>query len=293
MSPGLDTDVMPPDPPRAVPALFFVRRMQGLLFCGLMFTLADLAALGVAGVVMQGLGASPLPLADLRLDRRHGVATGVIINKAFVSSINNGSQSPWKVTFRFAPDDGPAVQASGFTYDQSLRYRQPGDTLPVEYDPANPSVARPAGGYVSCAPPWVSLIVVAAVAPMFLVGIGILIWIWRAARQERYLLIYGVGVEAEVLRVQPSSSVRFGSHHPYDVYYRFMDHTGQEIVGKDRTYRYLWADALEPGDTVGVVYNPVLPTANVLWLHGSDAPEERTAIAEPAGSEPSDLVRME
>ena len=38
--------------------------------------------------------------------------------------------------------------------------------------------------------------------------------------------------------------------------------------GRDRTYRYAWAERLKPGDKIGVVYNPVEPTANALWLHG-------------------------
>jgi hypothetical protein len=274
MNAAMTSAELPPEPPRAIPTWFFVRRMQAMSFCGVLFAVTDVIVLVVLGVVMRHVGGTWLPLADMRLDRVHSIATAAVIDKEFISYIHLDSKSPWRVTFRFAPPDGSPVQASGFTYDQSYKDKQAGDTIQVEYNPAIPSMARPAGGYVGSGPAWIFLVVMGVVAPLELVGVGMLVAVWWGARRERYLLTYGVGGEAEVVSVRASPNVRFGSRSPFDVCYRFTDHTGQEIVSQDRTYQYRWAEALRPGDCVGVVYNPFSPATNVLWLHGTDLPPE-------------------
>jgi hypothetical protein len=108
----------------------------------------------------------------------------------------------------------------------------------------------------------------------------------RRAVRERHLLTYGVGVVAEVQQVWRASYISFGTKNPYDVVYRFHDHTGRPVQGKDRTYHYAWAEALRPGDPVGVIYHPFRSTENVLWLHGSNvcADVQRPAQASGTGS---------
>jgi len=120
-------------------------------------------------------------------------------------------------------------------------------------------------------------IIFTAVGILF--GVTCLVLCVRRTRHARMLLTYGAGAEAEVVRKQRVSYIHFGSKSPYDVYYRFHDHYGQEVIGRDRTYHYAWAEALNPGDKVGVVYNPQSSAANVLWLHGDKEPLEATRMS--------------
>ena len=94
------------------------------------------------------------------------------------------------------------------------------------------------------------------------------------ARNERMLLAYGAGADAQVVQVRRVWYIHFGSKHPYDVYYQFRGPLGREVIGRDRTYHYAWAQELKPGDKIGVVYHPELPEANVLWLHGKEVQSE-------------------
>ena len=258
-----------PDPPRVVPKWFFVRRMQGMFFCGvLLMPLGLVLCVGMVGVFhVLGMGS---PLADLQLDCQHEVATAVITDKKLLTDIHMGSDHPWRVGFEHTTSDGASVRAVGFTYDQSFAEKELGETIMVEYDPTQPSRARPVGGSTSAIPLWVYGLVLALIGPESLVGVIMLIMVAMQARSERILLSYGTGAEAEILRVQRVWYLHFGSKHPYDIIYQFYDHRGLEVRGQDRTYHYAWAEALKPGDKVGVVYNPQSPAANVLWLHGGD-----------------------
>jgi hypothetical protein len=146
-----------------------------------------------------------------------------------------------------------------------------GDPIVVEYDPSDPSRARPVGGSAGLFPPWAYGLTLALLGPEFAAAVALLLLAWWRARGERVLLGYGPGAEAEVVAVRRVMYIQFGRNRPYDVHYRFHDHRGVEVRGKDRTYHYAWAEALKPGDKVGVVYHPQLSAASVLWLHGGDA----------------------
>ena len=259
-----------PDPPRAIPRWFIGRRMQGMLFVGVLFTVMG-GALAVGLVVsLCVLGGSSLSMADWRLDRKHALATGVISNKELIRHVHVNGQHPWKVRFQFARSDGAPVEAAGYTYDRAMASKSAGDAIEVEYDPDRPARARPVGGYASAVPPWVLMLMAGAVGWEPVVGVLLLALVGRRARKERTLLTHGVGAEAEVVRVRRVSYITFGRQHPYDVHYRFSDHYGREMVGKDRTYHYGWAEGLQPGQKVGVVYDAYSPADNVLWLHGRD-----------------------
>jgi hypothetical protein len=259
-----------PDPPRVVSRWFYLRRMRAMAFCGLLF-----AGLGVAlGVGIPAVfcvsGDGISPLVDWKLDQRHASTSGVIVDKQLKTNIHINSRHPWRIAFEFATPDGASVEAVGHSLDPSFADRVSGDPIEVEYDPADPSRARPAGGSASLLPLRMFWVISAPMGAMLLVGLGLLIAMALRARDELGLLTYGAGAQAEVVRVQRVRSIRFGAHHPYDVYYRFRDHAGREVLGKDRTYHYAWAEALAPGDRVGVVYHPQSSGASVLWLHGGD-----------------------
>jgi len=261
-----------PDPPRAVPEWFFLRRMRAVFFCGVLLTgLGLLLGLGLP-VFFFLLGGRVWPTVDLALDRDHATATGRVVATECQYRVHFGSRHPWKVVFTLVTDDGTEAVATGYTLDPAFERLQPGDTIPVEHDPADPWRARPAGGTVSLIPLWLYLLILGLIGvPHGGVGLVLLAVGGTRARRERLLLVHGAAAPAEVLQVREVTYIHFGRRHPYDVYYRFTDHRGHEVTGKDRTYHYEWAERLQPGDRVGVTYNPVTPTCNVLWLHGGDA----------------------
>lgn len=263
-----------PDPPRMVPRWFYLRRMRAMVFCGVL-----LAGLGVvlgAGTpaLFYALGDGISPLVDWKLDQRHASTTGILVDKQLKTHTHINSRHPWRIVFQFKTPDGVSVQAVGHSLDPGFAGKASGDPIEVEYDPSDPSQARPAGGSASLLPLRMMWMTAAPMGAMVLVGAGLLVATGYGARNERVLLTYGVGAEAEVVRVRRIRSIHFGRQYPYDVYYRFRDHAGREILGKDRTYHYAWGKALEPGDRVGVVYHPQGSSTNVLWLHGGDIPSD-------------------
>ncbi len=260
-----------PDPPRPVPAGLYCRRLRGMFFIGLIFLISGPAVgIGVIGSMMRAVGGSS-PFSDLILDGRHEAASATVTAKRLIQSVHVDSQHPWRIHFRFEPADGGSILTSGFTYDQELGSRvATGDQIEIQYDPADPFRARPVGGYAASTPPWVFLLMVGIFGAETLIGafmLGGAIWL---SRRERRLLAYGVAADADVLAVRRIWYIHFGSKHPYDVYYRFRDHHGVPITGRDRTYSYAWAEALRPGDRVGIVFNPRNPLENALWLHGRE-----------------------
>jgi hypothetical protein len=264
-------DCTVPDPPRAVPRWFFLRRMRAMVFVGLLFIGLG-AGMGVGiPMVFYFLSGRVSPTVDWALDRSHATTTAVITDKEFLAHTQVGSRSPWRVAFRFTTPGGVTVDAVGHTYDRSFATRKVGDSLRVEYDPADPSRARPVGGCASLLSLRLLVMIPLLIGTESVVGVAALVATWFAARRERVLLTFGASAEAEVVQVRRVRYIRFGAHNPYDVYYRFLDHLGREVTAKDRTYAYGWAEGLKPGDPVGVVYNPQSPTANVLWLHEGEA----------------------
>ena len=260
-------DCTVPDPPRVVPRWFFLRRMRAMVFVGLLLIGLG-AGMGVGiPMVFYFLSGCISPTVDWALDRSHATATAVITDKEFLSHTQIGSRSPWRVAFRFTTPGGVTVNAVGHTYDSSFATKKVGDSLMVEYDPTDPSRARPVGGCASLLSLRLLVMITLLLGTDFVVGVAMLVATWFKARSERALLTFGAAVDAEVFLVRRVKYIHFGSRSPYDVYYRFLDHLGREVTAKDRTYNYGWAEGLKPGDSVGVVYNPQSPTANVLWLH--------------------------
>ena len=265
---SIDNRVAVPDPPRAVPPWFFVRRMQGLLFAGVFTFLFGGLGTVVLGAVAYVAGGQTTPLDDWRLNRDHATATAVVTNRQMVTHSRVNGRHPWRVRFQFTTPAGKTVEAVGHTYAPAFDNTEVGQSIGVEYDPAEPTRARPAGGSAATMPLWFYGLMSVGFLPMPAIGIVLLATVWRKARRERYLLTYGVAAEAEIVGVELVRSVQFGRRHPFNVQYRFFDHRGVEVFGRDRTYHYAWAEALRPGDKVAVIYNPQWPAENVLWLVG-------------------------
>ena len=260
-----------PDPPRAVPTWFFMRRMPALTICGFVFTGTGI----VLGVLFHYLGLWTPPTIDRALDNKHATATGIISAKRFLAHTEIGSRHPWRVHFQFTAPNGATVEAVGYTFDQAMASKAAGDPVEVEYDPVAPERARPAGGRAALFPLWAWVLMLVLIGPEAVAGLLMLLAAWVRIRGERVLLARGSGVAAEVVRVRPVRYIHVGGQTPYDVRYRFRDDRGTEGNGEDRTYHFEWARSLKAGDSVAVIYNPRKPGENALWLHGSDVPRDR------------------
>ncbi len=260
--------VQVPDPPRSVPRWFFVRRMQALFFCGIIFIVMGIVIAGIMGGVFSAMGDPVCPLADWELERYAQTAPGRVTGTRLVEHTHSGSRHPWQVHFEFQTPAGQTVAAAGYTWDAAVGQKTPGDPIEVQFDPNDPAKARPAGGSISLLSDPALLCVPLIFAAEVVGGAAMLLLVAIRATKERKLLMYGVGATGEVESVRRYGWVHFGSRSPYDVRYRFTDHDGREVRGKDRTYRYAWAESLRPGDRVGIVYHPWQPDKNVLWLHG-------------------------
>jgi hypothetical protein len=241
-----------------------------MFFCGVLFTALGLGLGAVFVLVFGALGDWVWPGHDLTLDRQHEVATATLLDKEWMRHTRVNGRHPWKVRFRFVDGSERTVEGVGFTFAQWMARTEEGDALEIEYDPANPTVARPAGGSVALVPVWVYGLVGGMLGVELLVGVTFLLLVWWRGRSEGILLAHGAAAEAEVTGVRRLGHIRFGRRNPFDVYYHFTDHYGRRVDGRDRTYHYDWAEGLKEGDRVGVVYNPRAPAANVLWLHGDE-----------------------
>jgi len=87
-----------------------------------------------------------------------------------------------------------------------------------------------------------------------------------AVRREQMLLTHGNAVEAEVTDLGEVWYIHFGKRHPFDVVYAFRDVNGRDTTGCDRTYHYDWAESLQVGDRVLVIYDPIMPQRSALWV---------------------------
>jgi hypothetical protein len=244
--------------------------MQSMFFCGCLLSVSGTAMCIVISVLVSAdLGGFVWPSVDMSLYRNHAVATGAITGLEVLEDINFPSGHPRRVAFSFRDDQGRTMDGVGYMRLSVLGDRSVGDALRIEYDPADPTRARPAGGSAAMMLFGLHATVWAVTSPMAIVGLVLLLVVWRRSRRERLLLEHGAAADAEVTDSKLIWYVHFNRKHPSDVYYRFRDRQGTEVTGRDRTYRYAWAEALTPGEKVTVIYNPVASGENALWLHGS------------------------
>ncbi len=258
MSASGNTSVNVPPPPREIPRWFFVRRMQGRLFAGALMASIGLGTL-VALVIWSG---HPPPGPDWSLDRRHKTAEGRITDVVFMPHYHHGSRSPYRVRFTFGTEQSRPINAVGYTFDASFALKRAGDVIPIEYDPSDPRVARPTGGWHSLFPWWTYALAGIGLVP----GLFVLIILDVQVRRERALLATGEAVEGEVTGVRAYPYVHFGRRHPYDIDYAFRDARGTPHTGRDRTYLYAWARSLRERDLLIVIHDPIDPARNALWL---------------------------
>ncbi len=269
-----------PDPPRTLPSGVVARRMRAMLVCGVLFVILGGLIVPLVTLLPMWIAGGASPLADLILNQRQVPTIGTLVQKELLTSIHVNDRNPWRLQFEFRSEAGDLVRAVGFSYDASWAAFEPGSALEVQYDPLEPARARPADGLACNMPLWVFALVLLTQLPLPIIGASLLVIVRIKGAQLKRLLQYGVGAVGEVLGIRQVWYVNFGTKHPYDVYYRFVDHNGRFVQGTARTYNYAWAEAHRPGDRIALVFNPYEPTQSTLWLHGR---ELETAL-EPAWS---------
>jgi Protein of unknown function (DUF3592) len=178
-----------------------------------------------------------------RLDRE-GVAAQAAITRLW----RTGGKSPSdRVSYRF--EDGTAI-VTGTSHVPSRTWRtlHVGDTLPVRYVPADPSINHPAAWPMDVTPDWLSFLIAA-----ILIGEAglILFMLWR----QWYLLGEGrpaPGVVLDARRVGSRSTVR----------YEFRALSGAVLKGRCRSK----SPAIPgEGSAVCVLYDPENPKRNAMY----------------------------
>ncbi len=251
-----------PLPPRGLPRWFFVRRYQALSFVVALMT--SISLLGSA-LFIAIAGEWPSTV-DWTLDRHHVKTEGDILGLRQLSHIHINGQSPWEVRFEYATGQGQRVEAVGYTTDEAFKGKAAGQPLSVEYDPENPTIARPAGGSRTLLPLWVFLI------PLIPLLIASVLWVVLGVvvHRAKSLLQDGTAVEGRVTDIRVRRHIHFGARHPYDVHYTFCDPLGESSSGVCRTYRYAWAESLKSNSPVIIIYDPMNPRRNTLWVGQGD-----------------------
>jgi uncharacterized protein DUF3592 len=229
---------------------------------GRFFTLIG-GIFGLVGVVMLGVGmALAISTAAFQASAERTDGTVVALTERTSTSSSGRRSSAWYPTVEYT------VDGRRYSFDSSVGANPPayaeGDTVPVAYDPADPSDAQIASVWS------------AYLAPMILGGLGIVftplgtvlfVMGRRQRRQREWLLEKGREVWAEIADVGVEFSVEINGRHPYVVHARWYD----ETIGRTHTATsdYLRHD---PGpDLMGrshvrVLYDPADPHRNLVDL---------------------------
>jgi hypothetical protein len=174
---------------------------------------------------------------------REGVAAQATITRLW----RTGGKSPSdRMSYRF---DAGTTPATGSTHAPSHIWRtlHVGDTVPVRYVPADPTINHPAAWEMDVTPEWVSFLVVAAL--VFDAALVALV-LWR----QWYLLGEGRPAPGVVIRVR-------GAGRRATVRYEFRGLNGAVIKGRCGKV----SRALSEGSTVCVLYDPENPKRNAMY----------------------------
>jgi uncharacterized protein DUF3592 len=229
---------------------------------GRFFTLIG-GIFGLVGVVMLGVGmALAISTAAFQASAERTDGTVVALTERTSTSSSGRRSSAWYPTVEYT------VDGRRYSFDSSVGANPPayaeGDTVPVAYDPADPSDAQIASVWS------------AYLAPMILGGLGIVftplgtvlfVMGRRQRRQREWLLEKGREVWAEIADVGVEFSVEINGRHPYVVHATWYDEgTGRTHVATSDPVRDDPGPGLRGRTHVRVLYDPADPDRNVLDL---------------------------
>jgi uncharacterized protein DUF3592 len=219
---------------------------------------------GLVGVVMLGVGVAwAVSTAAFQASAEQTDGTVVALTERTSTSTSSGRRSSaWYPTVEYA------VDGRRYSFDSNVGANPPayaqGDTVPVAYDPANPSDAQIATFWS------------AYLGPMIVGGLGIVftplgtvlfVMGRRLLRRREWLRTKGREVWAEIADVGVEFSVEINGRHPYVVHATWYDEgTGRTHVATSDPVRDDPGPGLRGRTHVRVLYDPADPDRNVLDL---------------------------
>ncbi|MET7336738.1 DUF3592 domain-containing protein [Nonomuraea sp. NPDC005650] len=239
---------------------------NGRLFTivGGIFGLIGLVLLCV-GVALAASTASFLASAE-RTD-------GTVVGLTERTTTTRGSDGRTRTSTAWYPTVEYTVGGRRHSFQSSTGGNPPsyekGDTVPVAYDPGDPSDARIASFWSAFLAP----VIVGGLGVVF-TPIGTVLFVKgrRAVRQRAWLLARGRQVWAEIEHVGRDFSVRVNNRHPYVVHATWQDEgTGRTYTAASDHLRDDPAPRLRGRTRVRVLYDAADPDRNLVDLDASPA----------------------
>lgn len=170
----------------------------------------------------------------------------------------------WYPTVEFATADGHRFS---FTSNVGTNppAHEPGDTVPVAYDPAAPSSS---GRIATVGSAYLAPLIVGGLAIVFApLGVGLSVAGWRRLRQHAWLRRHGQETWTDTFHVDLLTTLRINGRHPYVVRATWQDpRTGQTHEATSDHLRRDPGPALAAHPRVRVLFDPDKPQRSLVDL---------------------------
>lgn len=219
------------------------------------------AIFGLLGLVLLGIGAAfAVSTAAFQASAERTDGTVVALNER--TRITGSGGRTWYPTVEYT------VDGRVYSFDSSTGSNPPayatGDTVPVAYDPKNPSDAQIATFSSAYLMPMVFGGVGAVFTP---VGAGLFLAGRRRLRQRKWLRANGRETWATIAEIGIETSVKINGRHPYVVRATWYDErTGRTHAATSDNLRHDPGPGLRGRTHVRVLYDPADPDRNLVDL---------------------------
>jgi len=233
-----------------MPRLMFEGAWKWLTLIGLVFGLV-----GVGTVFMAAFFIS----LEKRYEREGKTAAGTVTNKdTYVTTSSHGSGSRrrttrtthYRVYYDFTDASGNKHSGKDELSYSLWQQLQPGSSIEIQYLPDKPTQNRPTAARHGSAIWFVALF------PVVFGGVGLVLLAIvgrRAARNSR-LLANGTLTRGVVEEKTVRHDITINNRHPFSVTYTFALPDGEVHTGKDLVTDRAFAEKLDAGQPVGVIY---------------------------------------
>jgi hypothetical protein len=200
------------------------------------------------------------PWVDVTLDSSSASTWALVTGQEILRSEHYGDEHPTLFRYEFqVEEEGRERIITGVskTLQPALVLVNVEGRARAEYAPGRPHWNRLEGTSHSLFPRWLHLISVG----LLVIGLLLLRTAIASRRRLRRLLEHGEEMLGEVIRVRrvTSQKASWKSERPRQVRFRYTGPDGVQRIGSTLTYRVEEADALQPGDPVRLLVDPINP----------------------------------
>jgi len=216
------------------------------------------------GAVFTAVGAN-IVLQE-RQYRSEGRATeGTVLVKSIERATRSGpsgtgTQTHYKVTYRFTADDGRTYQGTDDTPVAVWERLREQEAVTVQYVGSNPMVNRIAGETSNA----LAYVFPALGLGIVTIGATLLTKSVATARRKARVLAEGTAADATVSAVE-ETNFRINRQRMWVVRYQYRDYSGRTHEGKSEYMAAEKAAAWKRGDAIRVRFDPQQPAVSV-WV---------------------------